>query len=110
MKAADILDCADLRTKEVDVPVWGRKVTIRELGLSEGLALFAQVREFDGNSVSLDGEAIARVVAWGVIDPATGERVFSDADVPKLARKNRTPLMFLYQEITSLSGEDAEKN
>jgi len=109
---ADILACSDLRNKEVTVPVWKRKVTIRELGLQESLASFGPDKVAKNGKITLDATDIARVVAFGVIDPATGERVFADDDVPALAKKSRVALMYLYNQITSLSGtvEDAEKN
>lgn len=99
----DLLAFDDLATKEVDVPVWKRKVTIREMGLQESLTAFGPDRVGEDGTITLGGLDIARVVACGVID-AKGERVFSDDDIPKLANKNRTPLMFLYNEITALSG------
>lgn len=113
MKAADILGLADLCTKTVKVPKWGVEMTIRELGLEEGVRLSQMYGRLakEGDAVSLKAEDIAQVVAWGVVNEK-GERVFSDDDVPKLARKNREPLLFLYQQITGLSGtvEEAEKN
>ena len=109
MKSSELLALDDLRTKVVDVPGWKQKLTIRELGLDEGIKLFSMAQESNDKLV-LGGEDIARVIAWGVIDPDTRERVFSDADIPALAKKNRKALMFLYQEITALSGDDAEKN
>ena len=108
MKASDILSIDDLLTKEVLVPGWNKTLTIRELGLDEGIKLFSLARGSDENLV-MDSNAIAQVIAWGVID-ANGERIFSDDDVPEIAKKGRAPLMFLYREITSLSGNDAEKN
>ena len=107
MKASDILSCNDLKTGEVEVKEWGCTLHIRELGLDEGLKLFSMVKDEDE---SLSGEDVARVISWGVIDPDTGERLFSDDDVPSLAKKGRRPLMRLYSAITDLSGEDAEKN
>jgi hypothetical protein len=110
VKAADFLGLDDLRTKTVTVPRWNKAVTIRELGLEEGVKLSQMYSAKDGQTV-LSAEDIARVVAWGVVDE-NGERVFSDDDASALARKNRDPLMFLFREITSLSAdfEEAEKN
>lgn len=110
MKASEILGIDDLRTKTVLVPRWGKSVTIRELGLDDGVRLSLMYSEMDGQTV-LKAEDIARVVSWGVVDE-NGDRVFSDDDVSALARKNRDPLMFLFREITSLSAdfEEAEKN
>ena len=108
MKASDILGFDDLATKTVKVKEWDCELIIRELSLDDGIRWFQMAQESDDKLV-LDAEDIAKVVAWGVIDES-GERVFSDDDVPVLKQKNRIALMFLYQEITTLSGAAAEKN
>jgi hypothetical protein len=110
MKAADILGFQDLRTKQVEVPQWGATLTIKEMGLQEGVKFAGMVRD-TGETLTMTAEQIASIVAWCVIDDA-GERVFSDADIPKLASKSQKALLFLYSEIVGLSGslEEAEKN
>lgn len=113
MKAADILGLSDLRTETVKVPQWGCDVCIRELNLEEGVKLsqmYGRIAK-EGGSVTLKAEDVAQVVAWGVVDE-NGERLFSDDDVPALARKNREALMLLFSRITSLAAdaEDAGKN
>jgi hypothetical protein len=107
-----LLGLDDLRTKDVEVPAWKTTVTIRELGLQESMNAFGSLKPDKGGKVTLEPEDIAKIVAYGVIDPETGDRVFSDEDVPKLARKNTKALMLLYGAITSLSGsvEDEVKN
>lgn len=110
MDASKLLDFADLREKEIEVKEWKCTLRVRELGLEEGMALFNMIKGLqEGSAVTLQATDIAQVIAWGVVDE-NGNRVFSDADVPKLARKNRNALMSIYTEITSLTGEDAEKN
>lgn len=106
--SADLLNIFDLKTKDIEVAEWKKTLTVRELSLDEGMKMYAMVKG-DGDKLSLDAKDIAQVVAWGVVD-ANGERVFTDDDVPKLAGKNRKSLMFIYSEITALSGDDAEKN
>ena len=110
MKASDILDFDDLKTKTVKVMEWGCELTVRELGLDDGLKMFSMVKDIDDDNPAINAEDVAQVVAWGVVDADTGDRVFSDDDVSELAKKNSKPLMFLYQEIISLSGEEAAKN
>ena len=110
MKASDILLCDDLKTSVVEVKEWNCKLHIRELGLDEGIKLFSMAQNLDGNNPTISGDDIAQVIAWGVIDPDTNERLFTDKDVKKLAKKSSKPLMTLYKAITDLSGEDAEKN
>ena len=106
MQASEILGFDDLKTKVVTVKQWKCKLTIRELGLDEGLRLFGQVVD---NKVTVNAEQIAQIVAWGVVD-SDGERVFSDEDVPALMKKSKAALVFLYGEITKLSTGDAGKN
>ena len=106
MQASEILGFDDLKTKVVAVKQWKCKLTIRELGLDEGLRLFGQVVD---NKVTVNAEQIAQIVAWGVVD-SDGERVFSDEDVPALMKKSKAALVFLYGEITKLSTGDAGKN
>lgn len=107
-----ILGNDDLRTKEVEVPQWKTTLTVRELGLQESMIAYGSLKPTDTGEVTLGHSNIAQIVAFGVIDPETGDRVFSDADIPKLARKNHKALMTLYMAITALSGtvEDEVKN
>ena len=109
MKASDILAFNDLKTSEVVVEDWDCTLHIRELGLEEGLKLFSMVSGSEEGDV-IKADDIAQVIVWGVIDPKSGKQLFSDEDVPALAKKSRRPLMKLYSAITDLSGEDAEKN
>lgn len=109
MKASDILNLNDLRTKTVRVEHWDCDLIIRELDLEDGVRLFSMVKDVGDGEYVMDADQIASVVAWGVIDE-DGERVFSDDDIPALRKKSREPLMFLYTEITGISVEDAEKN
>jgi hypothetical protein len=108
----EILGFPDLRTKVVTVPHWNKSLTIREMGLHEGIQFAGMMRGASEDKVTLTAQDIARVVAWGVIDPETGERVFTDEDVAPLSRKSQKALLFLYQEIVGLSGdvEEAGKN
>jgi len=108
----DILGFNDLRTKEVKVPQWKRTVTVQELGLEDSLITFGSIKPDKDGRVTLTHTDIAQIVARGVIDPETGERVFTEKEVPALAKKNHKALMLLYTAITSLSGsvEDEVKN
>ena len=110
--SSDILGMDDLRTREVFVPAWKRSVMLRELGLAESMQSLGALKPDKDGKVTLTHNEIAQIVAYGVIDAETGERAFSDADIPKLARKNPKALMQLYTEIVALSGtvEDEVKN
>ncbi len=106
MKASDILGFNDLCTKVVHIDKWGCDLTVQELGLSDGIRLVSLISTDDD---SVNAEAIAQVVAMGVIDD-NGDRLFSDEDIPALAQKNGKALMELYAAITGLAIEAAEKN
>jgi len=110
VKASDILGLNDLKTKVVKVDQWDMDVTIRELDLDHGMQLFAMITNVSDEKPTITAEQVAQIVVWGIVDEESGKHVFSDSDIPKLVKKNRVPLMFLYQEISSLSGDDAEKN
>lgn len=104
-----LLAIEDVVTKEVEPPGWGRPVTIREMGLQESLDL-AVVAE-DGK-VQLTALQMAETIIGCVIDPDTGDPVFLPEDAEALAKKGKSALMYLYNEIMALSGtiEGAEKN
>jgi hypothetical protein len=108
---SELLGLDDLVTKEVEVPVWNRKLRVRELGLLESLQVMGPDKVGDDGKITMTGEDLARVVALGVISD-DGERVFTDEDIPVLAKKNRKALTALYHEILALGGsvEEAEKN
>lgn len=105
----EILDYSDLRTEEVEVPQWNRTVTIRELGLQESMLSLGSLKPGEDGKVTLTHAEIAQIVAYGVIDPETDDRVFSDDAVPKLARKSKKALMLLYFAIIELSGDVEEE-
>jgi len=109
VSSEDILGIFDLKTKDIEVDEWKKTLTIRELSLDDGMKMLSMIKGQDKAKATLTAHDIAQVIAWGVVD-SNGERVFCDADVPRLAAKNRRPLMFIYSQITSLSGGDAEKN
>jgi len=108
----DLLDYNDLRRKEVEVPQWKTTLTCQELGMQESMLSFGALEIDDDGHVELTYDEIAKTVAFGVIDPKTGERVFTDEQIPALARKNTKALKLLYGVITELSGsvEDEVKN
>ena len=108
----DLLDYNDLRRKEVEVPQWETTLTVTELGLRESMLSFGSLEIDSDGHVELTYDEIAQTVAFGVIDPETGERVFTDDEIPALARKNTQALKLLYKAIADLSGsvEDEVKN
>lgn len=81
----DLLLASDREVKEVQVPEWGGTVYVRSLTLAELLALEEQV-----GAVQDDGPlAIAYQLAAFICD-ASGEPLFTVADVPALVAKRGT--------------------
>lgn len=108
------LQSGDLRRDTVDCPEWGGVVTVRELtGPQRDQHQINQFR-FDAEtgkpslSPKLDNALLA---CWAVIDPETGERIFSDDDLPELRKKSGRVLDRIGEKILGLSGMGgSEKN
>lgn len=74
--------------KSIDVPEWGVEAHVVELTSEELDKWNSSVFKTKGarvTSVSLSGQT-ARLVALAVRDPETGERIFSDSDIPSIQR------------------------
>ena len=111
----EILEMDDLKREEITVPEWGkkRKVTIRELNGEERSQLY-EICMVDGKfEASLMAPAL---VTLSIIDPETGEKVFTIEDREKLWKKNGKVVHRISEKAMRLSGlgekdqEDAEKN
>jgi hypothetical protein len=77
-----------LKSKDIDVPEWGVEAHVVELTSEELDKWNSSVFKTKGarvTSVSLSGQT-ARLVALAVRDPETGERIFSDSDIPSIQR------------------------
>ncbi len=108
-------EAGGLRRDTVTVPEWG-EVCVRELTAPE--YEHYQLGQLDFSKTDSEGRParvakldFARLVCWVVIDPETGERVFTDADLEWLAAKpNRIlePLGTAALKLTGVGG--AEKN
>lgn len=109
---AAILAAQDLPTTPVQVPEWGGVVLVRPLLGSERDAFEAAVRA-DGI-----GKARAAMMdnlrAWLVATCAVddkGARLFTDADIAALGKKNAAPLDRVFQvaqKLSFLSDKDVE--
>jgi hypothetical protein len=117
-----ILSSQDRKIQKVTVPEWGGDVYVRSLSGAER-DQFEEgnlIREKDRKRgfVSLDiriQDAKTRLVALSVCDEA-GTRLFSDADVEALSKKNSAAIARLSGVASALSGitdenlEDLLKN
>lgn len=115
-----ILGLSDIEIKEIDVPAWNSTVFIRQLTRGQQDAyLKRQFGKFDINAAGKKGEAKAAfdafghdtwLFAQGVCDE-NGKRLFTDADVEKLAEKSGEAIGFVAKEIILFSGmkQDVEE-
>ena len=100
----DILGCNDIPTELVEVPEWGGHVKVR--GMSAG-----ERDRFD-DMIRTQGMAALRatMASSGIIDE-DGKRLFTDAEVNKLAEKSAEALDRVVEAVSRLSGltpDDAE--
>jgi len=107
----EILAMDDLRTEQVEVPEWGRTVTLRQL-TNEAMDEFidAVMAGRDDSSVRITGLKAQLLVA-SIIDD-NGELVFGPDDVPALQRKSAAALNRLFEVAQRLNnlGEQSLEN
>lgn len=108
----DIVEADDLDYEDVTVPEWkGRTVRIQSMTGTDRDA-------YDAKSVALKNQGKdvelrlqdfrSKLVAKCMLDPETGERVFSDKQVHKLGRKNSRVIDRLHAIAHRLSGMSKE--
>lgn len=106
---AAILAAVDTAAEDVSVPEWGGVVRVRGLTAAERDQWEAslnrvEVRNGRTRVIPDRGTIRARLVSMAVIDPATGQRLFSEADVGALAKKSAAPVSRIYDVASRLSG------
>lgn len=118
LSRADIESANDIRTEIVAVPEWGGDVAVRQLTGAERDAFEASLVRTtpDGKREPDLSSMTAKLVAACLVDGVTGDRLFSDADVERLANKSATALRRVFEAAQKLNGmgagavEQAEKN
>jgi hypothetical protein len=117
LNAAAILDADDVKFEDVPVPEWSGTVRVRSLSGTDRDAFEASNYELRDGKVAFNREnQRAKLVARALINPETGERLFTDLQIGQLGQKNAAVLDRLYEVAARLSGlaetsdEDAEKN
>ena len=104
--AASILDLPDLTSEEVEVPEWGFRLRVRSLTGTERDAFEASLLQTRGKDREINLRNMrAKLVAQSV-RKADDSRVFSDAQVEALGRKNAAALQRVFRELTRELGED----
>lgn len=112
-----ILGLSDIKTKEIEVPVWDASVYIRQLTRGQQdeymrrqfgkMAMKQQGKKQDIESdIDVFGHD-AWICAQGICDEG-GNRLFSDADVAKLKDKNGEAIGTISKEILKFSGMDKD--
>ena len=104
----NILTANDIKREEVQVPEWGGVVLVQGLSGRDRDQLEASMIQGKGKDtkVSLDNLR-AKVVARSIVDE-NGNRIFSDADIPALAKKSALALNRVYEVAQRLSGISQE--
>lgn len=98
----EILQLADRRTEEVDVPEWGCSVRVRELSAADRDELEAMmVKKVNSKIIPDTSNQRAKVVVLAVVDE-NGERLFSVQDVPAIAQKNGRAINRIYEAAVRL--------
>lgn len=99
-----ILQANDLVTEEIAVPEWGGAVLVRSLTGEERDAYEASVVDQRGKDTKVNlRNARAKLVAWAVVDEQ-GERIFTQADVQALGKKNASALQRVFDVAMRLAG------
>ena len=99
-----ILAADDREYEVVPCPEWGGEVRLRSLTGAERDAYEQSLIETRGRSREMNlRNARAKLVALCAVDER-GNRLFSDADVAALGRKNAKPLDRLFDAARRLSG------
>jgi len=109
-----ILSVKDIKTERIEVPDWGVEFDVRGLTAAEraNIKLASQVSERDdeGAVMTRTDEAIMYplLIIAATYDPATGQRVFGDADRDALKEKSAGVLEDVAMVICRLSGITSE--
>ncbi len=98
LSKAAILAAKDLKHEDVDVPEWGGAVRIQQM-------TGATAEEFAKSAA--DGRfSITRYVAACMVDK-NGDRLFSDAEVEEMGRKNAAVIQRLFKVAQRLNNDTA---
>ncbi len=111
----EILNAADLQTETLGTPEWGEDsgVYVRSLTGEEREAI--DQLQVDAKKAGKPLSVFALVAAFSIVDGA-GVRIFSNENIPSLARKNSGPLEriwdwhVLHSGIGGKAAEEARKN
>ncbi len=108
----DILSAEDREYAEVDCPEWGGTVRLRSISGMQRDAYEQSLMEHRGKSREMNlRNARAKLIILCAVD-AEGRRLFTEADLQALGRKNAKPLDRLFdacQKLAGISSEDVDR-
>lgn len=102
LSAQQILDAADKKYAEVDVPAWGGKVRVQKMSAGDRDSLELANIDKDGNRRPMSNFRAAVCVRC-IVDE-NGKRLFSDKDAAALGEKCSDALMKVYEAAAELNG------
>lgn len=97
-----IFQADDLKSELVKTPEWGGEVYVRSLTGTDRDAFEQSLLDLDTKEVNLVN-ARSKLCALTIVDEK-GKRLFSEADVVKLGKKNGIVLGRIYEVAERLSG------
>lgn len=102
---AAILAADDLPTEEVEVREWGGSVLVRGLTGRQRIDYEASMAVMRGGQLVPDVEnSMAKLVARAIIDPDTGEPMFTPQEAHALGEKSSAALTRVFEVAARLSG------
>jgi len=104
LNKSDILQAEDIVIEKMNVKEWGGDIYIKSLTGAERDAFEASIVDMDGDKVKVTMKnARARLAARAICDQ-DGKRLFTDADIPALGKKNGAVLQRIFDVAQRLSG------
>lgn len=103
LNGAAILDADDLDTRDVPVPEWGGTVRVRGLTGAERDA-FEMRMAVARQAGDLEGVDFRAATAGRCMIDENGDRLFTDRQLPQLARKSAAALDRVFDVVSALSG------
>ena len=105
-----ILGADDLKREKVKVREWGGEVIVQEMTAVERVALMEWgIRLREEDETKYNTQAAAKIVSLCVVDEG-GDKLFEDADLDLLVRKNHRILERISEVARRLSGMREEDN
>jgi hypothetical protein len=103
-EASAVLDLPDLADELVEVPEWGYRLRVRSLTGAERDAFEASLLESRGKSREVNLRNMRAKLVAASVRRSDDKRVFSDAQVEALGKKNAAALQRVFRVAQRLSG------